>query len=84
MSHTIPFDTLHNYERLRKVGFNEAQAKEQTAIIAELVDEKLATKQDIKELKKDIIIWLGGIVVVASGIIIATIGHLITLIKVAH
>lgn len=48
MIHTNSFDTLHNYERLIKVGFDEAQAKEQTEIISELVEQKLATKQDLK------------------------------------
>ena len=54
MSHTIPFDTLHHFERMVEAGFTEKQAKAQTEAIAGLVDEKLATKQDIDGLKKDI------------------------------
>ena len=84
MSDTIPFDTLHNYERLIKVGFNEAQAKEHTAIIAELVDHRLATKQDIdtvrkeiKDSKKEIIIWLGGIIIVSLGLAIEIVSLII-------
>ena len=76
MSHTIPFDTLHNYERLIKVGFNEAQAKEQTAIIAELVNEKLATKRDLNILWLKMTITMGSITVVVGGLIVALIEYL--------
>lgn len=76
MSNAIPFDTLHNYERLIKVGFNEAQAKEQTAIIAELVNEKLATKRDLNILWLKMTITMGSITVVVGGLIVAIIEHL--------
>jgi hypothetical protein len=76
MSHSISFDTLHNYERLIKVGFNEAQAKEQTAIIAELVNEKLATKRDLNILWLKMTITMGSITVVVGGLIVAIIEHL--------
>ena len=79
MNDTIPFDTLNNYERLLKVGFNEAQAKEQTAIIAELVDNQLATKKDLKDTKKEIILWLGGIIIVSLGLTIEIISLIIKL-----
>ena len=54
MSHSKTFDTLYNYERLRKVGFDDAQAKEQTAIIDELVDSNLSTKSDVELIRNDI------------------------------
>ena len=73
MAHTTSFDTLHNYERLLKVGFNKDQAKEQTAILSELVDEKLATKQDLKhELKilyLKMTVTLGSIMLTGLGLI---------------
>ncbi|MBF0627324.1 MAG: DUF1640 domain-containing protein [Magnetococcales bacterium] len=56
MSHAMTFDTLSSMKRLREAGFTEAQAETQTRIIAELVDERLATKEDLKVLatKEDI------------------------------
>jgi hypothetical protein len=61
MTHAIPFDTLHHYEKMIEAGFTEKQAKAQTDAIAQLVEEKLATKRDISELKREIRIF-GGII----------------------
>ncbi len=56
MSHAIAFDTLSSMKRLKGAGFSEEHAEMQTRIIAELVDDRLATKQDLKDLatKEDI------------------------------
>ena len=58
MTTTTTFNTLHHYEKMIDAGFTEKQAKAQTDSIAELVDEKLATKKDLKDvelaLKQDI------------------------------
>ena len=53
MPDTIIFDTLTYAKRLKAVGFTEEQAEVQTQILAQIVDEKLATKKDILELKRD-------------------------------
>ena len=50
----IPFNTLRHFERMKKVGFTDEQAKEQTEAMAELLDERLATKTDIEAIHKDI------------------------------
>ena len=55
---TLPaFDTHAYVKRLKKAGFNEeqaeAQAELQAQVLSNLVTEKLATKDDIMELKKD-------------------------------
>ncbi len=50
MASAIAFDTLDSVKRLKEAGFSEQQAETQTRIIAELVDERLATKQDLKTL----------------------------------
>ena len=50
MPHAIAFDTLDSVKRLVGVGFSEQQAEMQTRIIAEVVDEQLATKQDLSAL----------------------------------
>ena len=54
----IVFDTLRYAKKMMKVGFTQQQAEAQAEAIAEIVDEKLATKQDLEqvkiELKRDI------------------------------
>ncbi len=88
---TITFDTFENVKRLKAVGFTEEQALEQTKIISELIENRLATKQDIKELeltmkadlerglsaaKSDIIKWVAGMLV-AQAAIVATLVKLL-------
>ncbi|OQY43360.1 MAG: hypothetical protein B6240_12550, partial [Desulfobacteraceae bacterium 4572_87] len=50
---TIAFDTFENVKRLKAVGFTEKQAEVQTKIFSELVENRLATKQDIVLLQRD-------------------------------
>ncbi len=66
---TIAFDTLAYAKKLKAAGFNEAQAEALAQAQAELVDERLATKQDLKELEYRLIIRLGTMIVVAVGIV---------------
>ena len=47
----IAFDTLTYAKRLKSVGFTEQQAEVQAQTLAELINEDLATKQDIRELE---------------------------------
>ncbi|MBF0164662.1 MAG: DUF1640 domain-containing protein [Magnetococcales bacterium] len=47
----ITFDTLSSVKRLKEAGFTDAQSETQTRIIAELLEDRLATKQDLKELE---------------------------------
>ena len=49
----IAFDTLKHAQRVKAVGFTEEQANEQAKAIAEVIDDKLATKHDIALLRKD-------------------------------
>ena len=51
---TTTFDTFENVKRLKAVGFTEEQAVEQTKIITELIENRLATKQDIELIRKDL------------------------------
>jgi hypothetical protein len=48
------FDTLGYFQRLKAAGFSEAQAQVQVDALREIVEDKLATKHDIHELKRDI------------------------------
>ena len=45
------FDSLGYFEKLKAVGVPEEQAKVQANALRELIDERLATKQDLRELE---------------------------------
>ena len=67
------FDTRALVKKLTEVGMPEAQAEVLARSQATLIDEKLATKQDLKELelrlKYDLTLRLGSMMVVAIGIV---------------
>ncbi|MEO5347105.1 MAG: CCDC90 family protein [Magnetococcus sp. YQC-9] len=69
----ITFDTLSSVKRLKEAGFTDAQAEAQTRIIAELVEDRLATKQDLKELELRIAAELApmkwGIAITVGGVV---------------
>ncbi len=78
MSATVTFDTFENVKRLKAVGFTEEQAAEQTKIISELIETRLATKQDILMLQRDIkesemriTIRLGGMMALSIAVVAA-------------
>lgn len=48
----ITFDTLAYFDKLKSAGVPEPQAKVQAETLAEIIDEKLATKRDLKELEQ--------------------------------
>lgn len=48
------FDTLAISKRLEKAGFTQAQAEEQAKVLAEVVEEGIATKQDIAGMRGDV------------------------------
>ena len=50
----IAFDTLAYAQRLKKVGVPEAQAEVQAQTFAEIIDNNLATKTDLKAESNDI------------------------------
>jgi len=66
---TAIFDTLAYYKKLKVMDVPEAQAEIQAEAIAELIEDKLATKNDLKELKKDILISISGMLVAAISIL---------------
>lgn len=51
MPETIIFDTLASAKKLKSAGFTEEQAEIQAEALASIIDEKLATKRDLKELE---------------------------------
>ena len=66
MEHAVVFDTYAYVKKLKSVGFTEEQAAAQAEALKELVDEKLATKRDLKELELRLTVKLGAIM--AAGI----------------
>ncbi len=73
MPDAAAFDTYENVKKLRAAGFTEQQAEVQTKIIAELLDQRLVTRhyldERLKELEYRLVLRLGGMIVVAIGII---------------
>ena len=53
MSPTIAFDTLVYAKRLKSVGFTESQAEALAESQAQLIESRLATKQDIELVRRD-------------------------------
>ncbi|MDR2077285.1 MAG: CCDC90 family protein [Desulfovibrio sp.] len=75
---TTTFDTLGYFEKLKAAGVPEAQAKAQIEVIREVIEDKLATKQDIKDLKTEmkeleyrLTIRLGGMMAACVAIVAA-------------
>ena len=68
---TIVFDTHAFVKELTQAGMPEAQAEVLARSPATLIDEKLATKQDMKELELRLTIRLGSMMVVAIGVVAA-------------
>ena len=54
MSTAIAFDTYAYVRRLRDAGVDEAQAAIQADTLVSLVEDRLATKQDVADLKRDL------------------------------
>jgi len=85
MSHALTaFDTLKYANKLKNAGVPAEQAevqaeamKEQNDIVQDFIDEKLATKDDLKRLKYELIICLGGIT--TAGVVV--LGFLMALFK---
>jgi hypothetical protein len=78
----IIIDTLKIYERLKAADLPEKASKEIAEVFRETIEERLATKQDLKELEKqielkiseakvDLIKWVAGMLVAQAAVITA-------------
>ena len=67
----LTFDTHAFVKELIQAGMPEGQAEVLARSQATLIDEKLATKQDLKELELRLTIRLGSMMVVAVGAVAA-------------
>lgn len=80
---TIPFDTLKFVEKLEAGGFTHQQAKAAAEAFAEATSQELATKADVTRLEtalqlleQRMTIKLGGLIVAATGLLLAAIRYL--------
>lgn len=71
------FNSINYAKRLEQAGFTRQQAEVQANIMTEIVDEKIATKQDLRVLEYRITIRLGGMLAAA----VAVLAALITFVK---
>ncbi len=80
MAHAIAFDTLAYAKKLMAVGISDKQAEVHAEALAEIINEQIATKQDLREMeariKGDIIKWVAGMLI-AQGALIATLVELL-------
>ena len=54
MTSAITFDTLAYVKKLKAAGVPEKQAEAHAETFAEIVEDRIATKQDIRMLKQDL------------------------------
>jgi hypothetical protein len=75
----VTFDTHALIKRLTAAGMPESQAETVTALVTEARDvdfAQLATKTDLQLLEQRMTIKLGGLIVVATGLVMAAILYL--------
>ena len=73
---SIVFNTLEYAKRLEGAGFTRQQAEAQANIMTEIVDEKMATKQDLRELEYRLTIRVGSMLAAAVAVLAALITFL--------
>jgi coproporphyrinogen III oxidase len=82
----IAFDTLAYAKRLQAAGFTQAQAEVQAEALAEIVDERLATKQDLREQEQRLLSRMEQIeyklTLRLGAMIVAAVGVMATLVKI--
>ena len=75
------FDTLEIAKRLKSAGFDDSQAEALTVVLRETRDADLSNlttkddltllRSDLEILRRDLTIRLGGMIVVATGVLLA-------------
>ena len=87
MSHAVCFDTLAYANKLKDVGIKPKHAEVQAELLAEIFEERISTKQnmddlrkeikvDIAEFKTEIIKWVVGMSVTQAALVISAIKFL--------
>lgn len=78
-------DTLQFSKRMQKAGLQKEVADELAEAIKEVQSESindLATKQDLKSLENDILLKVGKMIYVSTGVIVTIIGLSVAIIKI--
>ncbi len=75
MEKVIIFDTLAYIKKMKEAGFTNKQAEVQAESLRGLLEDQIATKRDLRDLEKGIVIRLGAMIA-------ASIAITVTLIKV--
>ena len=83
---TITFDTLAYSENMQKAGFTreqaDAMAKANSEALNSMVNtQQLATKQDLLDLKHEILKWVVGMMIAQTTLIITAFGIGIAILK---
>jgi hypothetical protein len=85
MGNNRNFDTLQYAKRLKAVGVPEKQAEVQAEMMAETIEDKLATKKDLEqvksELKRDIEASKNELLIKLGGMIVGSLGALVVLMR---
>ena len=79
---TLVFDTLAYAKKMKSVGFTDAQAEMQAEVLAEFIDQQVASKRDILEmeqkmefklkvLEQNIVIKLGAMIAASIAITVS-------------
>lgn len=68
---TITFDTHEFVKKMTAVGMPIEQAEVLADSQKRLINEQLTTKQDLKSLKDELLLAIGGMLAGATGLIIA-------------
>ena len=77
MERAIVFDTLEYSKKLKAAGFTDQQAEIQAEALADMFENQIATKRDLRELEYRLLIRLGGMLTIAIGVV-ATIVKLLS------
>jgi hypothetical protein len=73
----VPFDTLKLAQQLEAGGFSPEQSRTAAAALAEAMSTaELATKADLHALEQRLIIQIGGMFIVAVGVLLAALRYL--------
>lgn len=68
---TATFDTLQYAKKLQELGFTREQAEGFAELQKNIVNESVATKADLRELKYELLKWMFGIAAGQIALIVA-------------
>ncbi len=73
---TVTFDTQELVNELKNNGFTAEQSNAVVEVIKK-AQHDLATKRDLVDLKKDLIIWLGAIIFISFGLFSGLLAYIV-------